>query len=350
MSGEKSMNIQRPEGGRVEDDFMQSLTPIKSHSPKRLAASLPMAIGAILLLGAVAFGANAIAPIIVPDESPIVVGDEPTPEPTLEPTAEPTEPVAPTPEPTAEPTAEPSAVALQLTATLSGSKVVLTWTAYEGDDFAYYKVVRSSDAEASWPLGEGDKLVAAIGDQGKLTFTDAPPTGATWSYQVFAVKCSEDGYQVIAVSNLVTVTVPKATPKPVPNCNMSLSATLIAPTAVDGGVALTVQPGYSVKLKWTKYTCDMFEAYVIIRSETNSKLSGVVNEEGQNGISVLGEKTEIGATSWVDSGLKPGHTYYFRVYAVNFSQACYGGVMLGQSNIVKVTIPAAAPTPEPPAE
>jgi hypothetical protein len=332
------MEQQRPEGGRVEDDFMQPLTPMKTRSPRRLAASLPMAIGAILLVGAVAFGAGAIAPIIVPDESPIVVGDEPTPEPTVEPTAEPT-PV-PTPSPTAEPT-EPVVVDLELTAALSGTKVVLTWTAYDGPDFFYYKVVRSSDPEASWPLGEGDKLVAAIGDPEKLTFTDAPPTGATWYYQVFAVTCGEDGYVPVAVSNVATIAVPKPTPKPVPNCSMSLSAQVIAPTAMGDGVAMVVEgSGYKVKLNWTKYACDMFEGYIVIRSETNSKLDGPV-DSGDPDVQILTELGSINNLSWTDTSAQPGHTYYYRVLAMNWSEACYGGIVLGRSNIVKVTIPAA---------
>jgi len=332
------MEQQRPEGGRVEDDFMQPLTPMKTRSPRRLAASLPMAIGAILLVGAVAFGAGAIAPIIVPDESPIVVGDEPTPEPTVEPTVEPT-PV-PTPVPTAEPT-EPVVVDLELTAALSGTKVVLTWTAYDGPDFFYYKVVRSSDAEASWPLGEGDKLVAAIGDPEKLTFTDAPPTGATWYYQVFAVTCGEDGYVPVAVSNVATIAVPRPTPKPVPNCNMSLSAKVIAPTAMGDGVAMVVVgSGYKVKLSWTKYACDMFEGYIVIRSETNSKLDGPVNS-GDPNVQILEELGDINKLTWTDTKVRAGHTYYYRVLAMNWSEACYGGIVLGRSNIVKVTIPAA---------
>jgi len=64
---------------------------------------------------------------------------------------------------------------MTLTAKLSGSKVVLTWTAYDGADFAYYKVVRSSYKVASWPLGSGDSLLAAISNQSTLTYTDCAP-------------------------------------------------------------------------------------------------------------------------------------------------------------------------------
>ena len=116
---------------------------------------------------------------------------------------------------------------MTLTATLSGRKVVLTWTAYDGADFAYYKVVRSSDKEASWPLGTGDTLVAAISDQSTLTYTDSPPAGKTWSYEVFAVKSTDDGYVVLDSTNLVTISVPappKPTPKPTNPCAISLSA------------------------------------------------------------------------------------------------------------------------------
>ena len=59
------------------------------------------------------------------------------------------------------------------------------------------------------------------------------------------------------------------------------------------------------------------------------------------------EGTDPGAhLSWTDKSVQPGHTYYFRVYAVNYSQACWGGILLAQTNIVKVTIPVPA-TPSP---
>ena len=333
------MDDRRPEGGRVEDDFMQTLTPIKSRSPRRLAASLPMAVGAVLLIGAVAFGANVIAPIIVPDESPIVVGDEPTPEPsvevTLAPTSEPT--VEPTVEVTPAPTPTPAVVALEVTAKLSGTKVVLTWTAYSGPDFFYYKVVRSPDAEASWPLGEGDKLVAAIGDATKPTFTDAPPTGATWSYKVFAVTAGEDGYVAVAASNVVTIAVPKPTPKPVPTCGLSLSAVVIGPTAMDDGVAMVVSQtsGYKVKLTWTKYRCDLFQYYVSARSDSHTTPDFPLPHEGTD---PLTEISNINTLTWTDSGVQSGHTYYYRVMAWNEKVFCNGGTVLAKSNIVKVTM------------
>ncbi len=332
------MQHQRPEGGRVEDDFMQPLTPMKTRSPRRLAASLPMAIGAILLVGAVAFGAQAIAPIIVPDESPIVVGDETTPEPTVDVTAQPT--VEPTVEPTAEPTAQPTAEPLELTAALSGSKVVLTWTGYGAGDFAYYKVVRSADAEASWPLDEDDKLVAAISDQDQLTFTDAPPAGATWSYQVFAVKSSEDGYVVLVASNVATVAVPKPTPRPTTNCNMTLKASVVSTTTMGDGYAMTVSSPYKVKLTWSKYRCDMFQAYLVLRADT-SNVDGPLPKDG---VSLVAEIDSIGTLSTYDKAVVPGHTYYYRVIAINWDAACNGGLVIGRSNIVKVTIPAAAPS------
>ena len=83
---------------------------------------------------------------------------------------------------------------------------------YDGADFAYYKVVRSTDATASWPLGAGDTLVAAIDNVGTLTYLDCPGAG-TFTYEVFAVKSADAGYAVLASSNVKTVTVAPAPPR-----------------------------------------------------------------------------------------------------------------------------------------
>ena len=329
-------------GARVEDDLARPLTPIKSASHRRLIASLPSAIVAILVVAAVAFGAAVVRPMIVSQRAsatPVVVGDDPTAEPTATPTVAPTaEPTAkPTAEPTvkkpADPTAAPTPATLKLTAKLSVRKVVLTWTAYAGDDFAYYKVVRSSDKTASWPLGDGDTLVAAIDDQATLTFTDCPPAGKTWSYEVFAVKSTDDGYAVLEPSNLVTVAVPalpKPTPQPTSSCTISLSA--------------SVKYGH-VTLKWTKYRCDLFEDYVVVRSETNPKLDVPLPHEGTDPVAEIGE---IGQLTWTDKDVQPGHTYYYRVMVWNSQSFCNGGTVLAKSGIVKVKIPVpATQTPAP---
>jgi hypothetical protein len=313
------MDYQRPD----PDDLVRPVKPLKNASYRRLPAALPFAIAGLLVVTSVAFGAKAYTTITGashPNATPVVIGDEP--DPTV---ATPTEEVAP-------PTEAPTPVQMTLTAALSGTKVVLTWSAYQGDDFAYYKVVRSTDETVSWPLGENDTLIAAICDQSQLTLTDAAPAGATFWYQVFAVKSSEEGWVVIGSTNVVTITTPKPTPKPTQNCTMSLSASLVSAEALPNVVA---SGGTGVKLTWTKYRCNYFEWYVVGKSTTTTP-DFPLPHEGTQGMEV---SNDVNTTTWTDFNVVSGQTYYYRVMAWNSSVFCNGGTVLAKTNVVKVVIP-----------
>jgi hypothetical protein len=213
-----------PSNARVEHDIEGPLTRVRGRSVPRLPAALPLALAGILVVASVAFGATVVRTVINPAvPTPVVIGGDdetPTPPATATPTPTPPEEATPTPvsepieEATPTPTTETTPGALTLTVETSAGKAKLTWTAYTGDDFAYYKVVRSTDTTVSWPLGAGDKLIAAIDNKATLTFTDCSGAG-TFSYAVFAVKSSDNGYEVLASSNTKTVVVPAATKPPV---------------------------------------------------------------------------------------------------------------------------------------
>lgn len=330
------MDNRLDQSGRVEDDFSARLTPVKGTSYRRLSTSLPMAIVAMLVVATVAFGATVVRPLVVgpnPSATPVDVGDDnPDATPTAEITDEPTD--APTSEPTDAPTIAPSQEPggvpggnLDLTAKLSGSKVVLTWSKYTGEDFAYYKVVRSADASASWPLGEDDSLVAAIDDVATVTFTDCPATGKTWSWQVFAVKATDDGYQVLDSTNLVTLVIPKPTPKPTTNCGIGLSKALVE--------------GHTYKFSWTKYTCGDFDAYVLVKSQSKSVLNAANPVDA--GAYVIydgdGRSTEFTV---------PEGPWYYRVLVwTSQENACNGGTVLARSNIVTINYAKPVPTEKP---
>ena len=202
-------NGSAPSGPRVEHDIEGPLTHLRGRSVRRLPAALPLALAGILVVASVAFGATVVKNVInsaVP--TPVVIGGDdetPTPPPTATPTPTPTPTQKATPTPGATPVPTPGVMTLTVDVATAG-KAKLTWTAYAGDDFAYYKVVRSTDSTAAWPLGAGDKLVAAIDKQTTLTFTDCPGAG-TFTYKVFAVKSSDDGYAVLAQTNAKTVAV-----------------------------------------------------------------------------------------------------------------------------------------------
>jgi hypothetical protein len=321
-----------PSGARIEDDFVRPVKPTMGASRRRLPAALPFAIAGLLVVSSVAFGATVVntlfddnTPVVLedePEENPVVLGDEP----------EENQPPVVTEEPVVEPTPEPTPVPLTLTAELSGTKVVLTWSAYDGADFAYYKVVRSSDEEVAWPTGENDKLIAAIGDQAKLTMTDAAPAGQTLSYGVFAVKSSTEGYSIVGQSVVATVTTPKPTPKPTNSCGMSLSAKVVSAQLAEPNMATS---GVQVKLTWTKYHCSHFQYYVVARSTSHATPDFPLPHEGTDAMTEIGD---VGSLSWTDN-VYPGHTYYYRVMAWNSEAFCNGGTVLAKTNIVKVDIP-----------
>jgi len=322
--------------GTVENDFVRPLTPMRNVSHRRLPAALPFAIAGILVVSSVAFGATVIRNTVTPppDASAVVVGDDnPSESPSLEITE------APTAEITAEPTVAATPVTpLTLQASIVGGKVKLEWTRYQGEDFSYYKVVRSTDATVSWPLGDGDTLVAAIDNIDTLSTVDAAPGGKSFTYEVFAVKSSEDGYAVLVGSNVVTIAVPAPTPAPTSSCGIGpLSFKIHVPTTVGGIQPANAGSGYSVSFSWHKYMCDNFELYVIVKSST----SNIVVPLGSGGSGdPIAEYGNVSTTSGADYNVQPGHTYYYLVMAWTSKTLCYGGTVLAKTQIVKVVIPS----------
>src|SRR5207344_1242263 len=95
------------------------------------------------------------------------------------------------PGPVVEPPADPNT--LTLNAEWLTGKVKFTWSAWTGDGFGYYKLVRSKDADVTWPPGGNDSLVAYISDPNQTFAKDFPGCGKTWFYRVFVVTSHEAG-------------------------------------------------------------------------------------------------------------------------------------------------------------
>ncbi len=338
----------KPAGPRVEDDLERPLRAVKAISHRRLPAALPFAIAGILVVSSVAFGATVVRNLVTPTSSatPVVVGDDPTDAPTDAPTLVPTP--TPTPVVTVAPvvTPAPTLGTLTLTGAISGQKVALAWSRYQGDNFGYYKIIRSVEATPTWPLGAGDTLVAATTDIETVSWADpSAPRSKTLFYAVFAVTAEDTGYQVLAASNVVSVTTPAPTPAPTVNCtSLSLKAVLQSPTASTGGVlpANNGGSGYSIKLSWSKYRCSNFQWYGVQMSQSGTpvlKLGDIPNAYYVDNINAL---------SWTDTEVQSGQTYYFRAYAFTEASlgatdgvrpACYATTILAISNVVKVVVP-----------
>jgi hypothetical protein len=329
----------------------------------RLSA-VPASLGAVLLLGAVALGANGLRPDQPAEAKPsagydVEVGpavaaarradadalldgpEKPAPVETAKPkpteAAEPMKPPKPvaTPKASAEPkpTEKPAPVETdkpkptekpappaggQATLVLEGWAkehwAKLAWKPYLGDGFEVYKVVRSADATIGWPAAGGDALVGVVGAVDAPWFADEPPCGTAWFYRVFAVRSTDAGYQTLAASNVVGVTVACA-PKPTP--------VVTQPIALEAHATA----GVGVELAWQACEADGFAAYKVVRSTTHADPRYPLND-GSELIAVIGDPAE---TWYTDGPVPAGETWTYRVVAKG-----EGGILC-QSPAVSVT-------------
>ena len=336
----------------------------------RLVAAVPGAFTAVLLVGAVAFGASTLrsaapaaesaapaAPAAQPagaaDPTPkvrIAVAvdlDNADPKPTATP-AKPKPAATPKPKPspeeetkqdeqpvaTAKPIPAPAPpkatdkpkpapapadpVALVLEGWPKDGKVKLAWKPYAYEGFEYYKVVRSTDATVTWPAGAGDTVIGVIGDPKAPWWADKPACGVASSYRVFAVRAGELGYVTLGASNVVTVTVPCA-PDPTPHETKPI------------GLWAEVRPGEGVKLAWDACAVDGFIAYKVVRSLTNPDPRYPLND-GTELIAAIGDP---GQTHLLDAAVTAGQTWTYRVLAVG--EGSDGKIILCQSAAVAAT-------------
>lgn len=250
-----------------------------------------------------------------PDATPKPDDDKPEATPTPKPAEK--HPDA-TPKPTQKPTEKPApdTTPLSLEAWVKEGKVKLAWSKFGGDGFAYYKVVRSKDVTVGWPLTWGDELVAAISDRYSPWAVDAAPCGIEFHYRVFAVRHTDDGYAVLAASNVVGAFVPCAEPAPDPT-HMALELT---PT--DAGV----------KLAWNECPSDGFVYYKVVRSATNESPMYPLND----GTELLAAIGDPGVTTFADGGVEPGQTWFYRVLC--FAMHGDDKVLVGISDALSITV------------
>ncbi|MDQ2965901.1 MAG: hypothetical protein M3R57_08645, partial [Chloroflexota bacterium] len=102
----------------------------------------------------------------------------------------------PRPEPTPKPTPKPEIGSLGLTLSIRESVPYVDWSACPADGDFPYKVVRSRDAKVSWPLGDYDSLVAAVGSDGTTAvFDEEIGPGKKVFYRVFCLRALDEGYK-----------------------------------------------------------------------------------------------------------------------------------------------------------
>jgi hypothetical protein len=324
-----------------------------------LATAVPGALGAALLIGAVAFGASSLRSVasqaaqepgaspsahaqvafgaavanerrdaFTPDPKPHPIKTQaPAPEPAKSdaPEEEPANTEAPKPaeQPKVEPTAKPKPVetakpmptakpapanpgVLALQGLAKESKAKLSWTAFAGEGFEYYKLVRSGDTMVTWPTTGDDVLAGVISDRNSPYYADKPPCGTPWNYAVFAVRHGEGGYLVLATSNVVSITTVCApAPEPI----------VVTPIAL----TLNALPGQGIQLAWEGCWSDKFVAYKVVRSSWNPDPRFPLND-GAELIAAIGDPNQTG---FVDTAVAAGQAWTYRVVAVTNGDGGY---------------------------
>jgi len=249
-----------------------------------------------------------------PKPQPVEEAPKPTEEP--KPETAPATYVEPTPQPPAPP-APTATLALSANTVEYPGKVVLAWGAFSGGGFEYYKLVRTTDGDATWPASGADELIAAIGNPAETWAKDRPSCGTTVFYRVFAVRHGAYGYEVLAPSNQVSAVV--ACPPP-------------PPATVGIGLEASVVDG-KVQLAWGACASEHFNAYKVVRSQANPEPMYPENEATEL-IAAIGDPAQ---TTFVDASVASGQTWFYRVLA----RADNGGgnYIACQSAAVSVTIP-----------
>lgn len=338
----------------------------------RLPGALPGALGAVLLVGAIAFGASTVGPAGLTGDrtkAPAIAdggssaggasgqdqgggdaalgqyggggdrsgdGDhpgtdekpgsdetaKPGDEPTAEPTAKPEPTPKPTPKPTAkpEPTPEPKPDTMGLTLRNVDAGVKVDWTGCDVGGFDYYKIVRSKDSTVRWPLGDYDALAGVVENGGTTAITDkVAPAGRKLWYRVFCVEKTGDGYRVLNSSAARAIETPAAEPRPTPD-----------PVAMGFSVEVTAD---GVALSWEACGTDGFRYYKVVRSQG----ANPSYFPWTDGTELIGVIEDSGVTSKVDGAVESGQTWSYRIQSIGSLDGAK--VLLGQTAAIQVTIP-----------
>jgi len=244
--------------------------------------------------------------------------DEPAEEPKDEPADEPKE--EPADEPNDEPKDDPAPsgdLSLEAFFNADKGKIVVEWSAFAGD-FEKYKLVRSFDGTVTWPEGEGDALVGVIGPDGETRFVDYDaPCNKELHYRVFAVRHGEEGYVVLASSN-------------VDGAMRECSEEPPAESKAMGFELLQTPDG--VKLAWEQCSSEDFVVYKVVRSATNENPVYPLND----GTELMGVVDNHETTFFFDSNVEAGQTWTYRV--LSMGQNGDGWFVLGLTAAMTITV------------
>jgi hypothetical protein len=242
-----------------------------------------------------------------------------------------TEPATePTTDPTTAPANEPLTMSIALH--LGDGKVTITWGDCPVDGFVAWKVVRSLDSNPSWPLGDGDRLVASSENHalGSVVNGDLP-AGRTVYYRVVGLV-SRNGETVIGCrTRAADIHIPSADPTPAPTSEPDPIGSI--------GLSLTLTEGGQPRADWTTCPGDWDIAFVV--RSTNSGVSYPLG----SGDAIAGSAGKDGATVLTDTHASAGHTYWYRVFCTRHGGEGYQVVAASPTR--EISTPAPDPLPDP---
>jgi hypothetical protein len=235
-----------------------------------------------------------------------------------------------------EPAPVPEAKAIDLKVALGdGGRVRLDWSACDVEGFAVWKIVRSSDAGASFPLGEGDSLIAALEDQGVTAYTDtSAPKGKKLWYAVVGLAGDGDARHVACTSPSRAVVTPEP-PPPAPKPTEKPTST--TPPAL--GLTLAVKEGV-IYIDFTECKAVGADYYKVVRSSDST----VKWPAGDNDTLVAAIEMGGKTAAW-DEHAPAGKKAWYRVFCVRHTEDGYK--VLNSSPARSITAPAEKPAPEP---
>jgi hypothetical protein len=245
------------------------------------------------------------------------------------------EPTDASDEPTPIEPAEPTVESIDLALHLQDGYVKVDWSACDVDGFRYYKVVRSADERPTWPLGEGDKLIAAVEDAATTVIADGElPLGTKLFYRVFALAERDGGMHVACQSPVRGLAVPAATPKPEPKPEPEPTDKPSAWLAL----SVSIKEGKPY-VDWSECQGD-FHYYKVVRSTDQA----VTWPKGGND-SLVAAVGPDGKTAVWDGEATPGKKVWYRVFCLRETEGGYK--VLASSPVKGIAVPADKPDPEP---
>jgi hypothetical protein len=312
--------------GRSETPAAGAAGPAAPAGPA--AATARSADGALLGDGGASGGA-ALSIAAQTEQGATIPGTEPGTEPGSEPGA--------TPGTAPDPGAEPAALGLDVS--LREHDVKLAWTTCDVDGFVAYKIIRSTDAGAGYPRGEGDTLVGGSEDASRIHFVDEKaPAGKRLWYAVFGLASADGGIYVACASeveSIVTPAAPATTPEPTPKPDPTEKPAPSEPTL---GLTLVIDEGHPY-LDWTACEVDGAQAYKVVRSTDNTVRWPL--GEHDTLVKVVGMD---GKTAFFDTEAPAGKRLWYRVFCVRHVGDGYQ--VLSASATKSVETPS-EPAPEP---